>query len=170
VDKVDYTTFDLLCEYEMPDFHQTSQTGSSLLFDYISRMAIINDRSLAYLDKLLEMGADVQQLNTTIYGQQQTPLDAAMAKGMAVFERVLNHYTDDINQTDNDGNTLLHRVCGINLNYDQAKAKELYKQVKLLLSKGGDPTIRNTDDKTAADLAGDDNLKEKVVALLLKHQ
>src|SRR5690606_39086716 len=130
VDKVDYTTFDLLCEYEMPDFHQTSQTGSSLLFDYISRMATVNERSLAYLDKLLEMGADVQQLNTTIYGKQQTPLDAAMAKDMAVFERVLNHYTDDINQTDNDGNTLLHRVCGINLNYDQALAKDLYKKVK----------------------------------------
>lgn len=168
VDKVDYALFDLLCEYDSPNFHQTNRTGSSLLFDYIDRLTSVSEKSLAYLSKLLEMGADVQQVNTTIYGQQKTPLDAAMAAATVVFEIVLNHYTEDINQTDNDGNTLLHRVCGMDLNYDQAKASDLYKKVKLLLGKGADPSIRNTQDKTAVDLAGDDNLKEKVVALLLK--
>lgn len=168
VDKVDYALFDLLCEYDSPNFHQTNRTGSSLLFDYIDRLTSVSEKSLAYLTKLLEMGADVQQVNTTIYGQQRTPLDAAMAAATVVFETVLNHYTEDINQTDNDGNTLLHRVCGMDLNYDQAKASDLYKKVKLLLGKGADPSIRNTQDKTAVDLAGDDNLKEKVVALLLK--
>lgn len=168
VDKVDYALFDLLCEYDSPNFHQTNRTGSSLLFDYIDRLTSVSEKSLAYLTKLLEMGADVQQVNTTIYGQQKTPLDAAMAAATVVFETVLNHYTEDINQTDNDGNTLLHRVCGMDLNYDQAKASDLYKKVKLLLGKGADPSIRNTQDKTAVDLAGDDNLKEKVVALLLK--
>jgi len=168
VDKVDYALFDLLCEYDSPNFHQTNRTGSSLLFDYIDRLTSVSEKSLAYLTKLLEMGADVQQVNTTIYGQKKTPLDAAMAAATVVFETVLNHYTEDINQTDNDGNTLLHRVCGMDLNYDQAKASDLYKKVKLLLGKGADPSIRNTQDKTAVDLAGDDNLKEKVVALLLK--
>lgn len=168
VDKVDYALFDLLCEYDSPNFHQTNRTGSSLLFDYIDRLTSVSEKSLAYLTKLLEMGADVQQVNTTIYGQKKTPLDAAMAAATVVFEIVLNHYTEDINQTDNDGNTLLHRVCGMDLNYDQAKASDLYKKVKLLLGKGADPSIRNTQDKTAVDLAGDDNLKEKVVALLLK--
>lgn len=168
VDKVDYALFDLLCEYDSPNFHQTNRTGSSLLFDYIDRLTSVSEKSLAYLTKLLEMGADVQQVNTTIYGQQKTPIDAAMAATTAVFETVLNHYTEDINQTDNDGNTLLHRVCGMDLNYDQEKASDLYKKVKLLLGKGADPSIRNTQDKTAVDLAGDDNLKEKVVALLLK--
>jgi len=169
VDKVDYALFDLLCAYDSPNFHQSNRTGGSLLFDYIDRLTSVSEQSLAYLAKLLAMGADVQQVNTTIYGQQKTPLDAAMAKDTPVFETVLNHYMEHVNQTDDDGNTLLHRVCEIDLNYDQAKAKDLYKKVKLLLSKGADPSIRNSQDKTAVDVAGDDNLKEKTVALLLKH-
>jgi len=85
-----------------------------------------------------------------------------------VFETLLKHNTQDINLTDNTGNTVLHKVCAMPLNFEQTKAKEQYKMVKLLLKQGADKSIRNTDDKTALDLATDDNLKEKIVQLLLK--
>ncbi|MBK1442372.1 ankyrin repeat domain-containing protein [Parapedobacter sp. ISTM3] len=169
VDKVNYELFDILCEYDTPDFHRTNHTGSSLLFDYIDRL-YGGEKQLAYLEKLLEMGADLQQVNTTVYGKEKTALDLAVTKDAVVFETVLNHYTAGINQTDNNGDTLLHKVCADELNYDQNKARELYRKAKLLLGKGADPSIRNSQDKTAADLAANDNLKEKTVALLLKHE
>ncbi|MBC9797222.1 ankyrin repeat domain-containing protein [Sinomicrobium weinanense] len=170
VDKVNYDLFDTLCEYDSPNFDETNHTGSSLLFNYIDRLTSAGENQLKYLEKLLEMGADVQQVSTDIYGRTKTPLDAAMGKDAVVFETVLKFYRDGINQTGNDGNTLLHKVCGLDLNFDQAKAKDLYRKVKLLLNKGADPSIRNAEDKTATDLAANDNLKEKTVALLLKYQ
>ena len=170
VDKVDYPLFDLLCNYGQPDFHQMSKTGSSLLYDYVEHLHSSGEQQLTYLRKLLEMGADVQQMNTTMYGQKRTVLDAALAKDFAVFELLLNYYTGDINQSDDQGNTLLHRVCVFDLNHDQMKAKELYRKVKHLLTQGADVSLRNTQDKTAMDLAVEDNLKDKTVALLLKGQ
>ncbi|MFD2036688.1 ankyrin repeat domain-containing protein [Belliella marina] len=170
VDKVSYEVFDLLCEYDAPDFGETNKTGGSLLFEFIHRISYVGDKGLQYLSRLLEMGADLNQICTTVYGEEKTPLEAGISKDFKVFEILLNHLPDDINQTDNDGNTLLHKVCAYDLNFDQAKAKELYQKVKLLLSKGADPGIRNTADKTATDLATTDNLKEKTVALLLKNQ
>ncbi len=169
VDKVDYDLFDVLCEYDSPNFHQTNQTGSSLLFNYLDRLHSTGETQRAYLEKLLGMGGDLQQVNTTIYGAEKTPLDVALTKDTAILETVLNHHAADINQLDNNGNTLLHKVCADDLNYDQNKARELYRKVKLLLARGADPSIRNNEDKTAVDLAANDNLKEKAVALLLKH-
>lgn len=168
IDKIDYDLFDMLCEYDSPDFHHINQRGSTFLFDYIDRLTSSSGKPIEYLKKLIELGGDVQQLNTTFYGEEKTPLDRALEKDVEIFETVLDYYNADINQTDTNGNTLLHKVCGLNLNFDQNKAKDIYRKVKLLLAKGADPSIRNSQDKTAIDLAVDDNLKEKTVALLLK--
>lgn len=170
VDKVDYELFDVLCEYDSPNFYETNHTGNSVLFNYIDRLTSPGEKQVEYLEKLLEMGADVQQMNTTIYGQEKTPMEAAIAKDVVIFETALKYYPHDVNQAGNNGNTLLHKVCGMDLNFDETKAKDLYRKAKLLLNKGADPSIRNSEDKTAIDLASNDNLKEKTVALLLKHQ
>jgi ankyrin repeat protein len=168
VDVVSYELFDLLCEYDQPNLEEFNITGSSLLFNYLDRMYAFNPQVKDYLEKLIAMGGNVLQVNKTIYGVSKTPLELSIGKGFDVFETLLAHCHEDINQTDEEGNTLLHKVCAFSLNHDQNKAKELYKIVKLLLGKGADTSIRNTNDKTAMDLAMDDNLKEKVVAILLK--
>ena len=167
VDKVSYTMFDLLCEYNYPDMTAMNNSGSSLLFNYIDRTCSWDSTELEYLDKLMNMGGDVHQENKTVYGIQKTPLELSFEKGFEVFERLLEHNSSDINQADDNGNTILHKVCAIELNFDQNKAKDLYKAVKLLLHQGADASLRNTQDKSAMDLAIDDNLKEKAVKLLL---
>jgi len=168
IDKANYALFDLLCEYDTPSLEETNAKGSSLLFNYIDRLYTTGETELKYLNKLLEMGANIHQVNRNAYGEETTILDIAIKKGFAVFECILKHNTQDINLTDNTGNTVLHKVCAMPLNFEQTKAKEQYKMVKLLLKQGADKSIRNTDDKTALDLATDDNLKEKIVQLLLK--
>ncbi|PRY86285.1 ankyrin repeat domain-containing protein [Mongoliibacter ruber] len=169
VDKVSYEMFELLCEYDQPDMTAMNSTGSSLLFNYVDRLYSSGPKELEYLDKLLEMGGDIHHVNKTMYGHEKTPFELACKKGVEVFERLLKHNTRDINHTDNEGNTILHKVCAEELNYDQNKAKDLYKITKLLLNKGANPSIRNTQDKTPMDLAINDNLKDKIVALLLKN-
>lgn len=169
VDKVSYELFDLLCEYDHPNMDELNLSGSSLIFNYLNRIYTFNGRELEYLEKLIGMGGNVQQMNKTIYGVSKTPLELSISKGFEVFEFLMNYNNEDINQIDNQGNTLLHKVCAFPLHHDQNKAKELYKIVKLLLGKGADASIRNTEDKTAMELAMDDNLKDKVVAILLKN-
>jgi len=75
----------------------------------------------------------------------------------------------DVNHQDDHGNTLLHKVCGYNVNFEAEKAKETYKKVKLLLENGADASISNDEDKTPLMLASDDNLKIKTVELLMKN-
>ena len=74
----------------------------------------------------------------------------------------------DINEQDNEGNTLLHKVCAYNVNYDAEAAKETYRKVKLLLENGADKDIANDKDETPLMLASGDNLKIKTVELLMK--
>ncbi|WPR76000.1 ankyrin repeat domain-containing protein [Algoriphagus sp. NG3] len=168
VDKVSYELFDLLCEYDSPSLEETNSGGSTMLFNYIDRLYSSGEKELEYLNKLLEMGGDIHQVNRNAYGEEITALDIASKKGFVVFEALLKHNYQAINLTDDNGNTLLHKVCAMQLNFDQSKAKEQYKMVKLLLKQGADAALRNAQDKTPLDLATDDNLKDKVVALLLK--
>ncbi len=169
IDKVSYELFDLLCEYDSPSLEEINSNGSTLLFNYIDRLYTSGEKELEYLNKLLEMGGDIHQVNRNAYGEETTVLEAALKKGFAVFETLLKHDYQDVNLADNDGNTILHKVCAMQLNFDQGKAKEQYKMTKLLLKQGADTSIRNTQDKTPLGLASDDNLKEKVVVLLLKN-
>lgn len=166
--KINFEMYDLLCEYTYPNFEQLNNDGKTLLYDFIRSIDRYSSASnYDYLKKILDQGASI----TTIcshYNKPITPLDLALTKPTQVFEIVLEYYNQDINITDNNGNTLLHKLCSINLNFEADKAKELYRKVKLVLEKGADKNIRNSQDKLAYELAIDDNLKEKVVALLLK--
>ncbi|MCH7399715.1 hypothetical protein MM236_17090 [Belliella sp. DSM 107340] len=168
VDKLDYEIYDLLCEFDSPNFDETNTDGASMLFEYIRRLDNYSGQnSLQYLAKLLEQGADLTH-KCLYYGSPTTPLDMAITKPFAVFEMVLNNLYADINEQDDNGDTLLHKVCNVNLNFEAEKAKDIYKKVKMLLEKGADVSIRNAQDKLPLDLASNDNLKEKTVALLLK--
>ena len=98
-------------------------------------------------------------------------LDLVVKKSYAFFTEFLEIFSlENINITDDNGNTLLHKVCAIDVNFEAYKAKELYRKVKTVLKLGADISLTNNRDKTALMLASDDNLKEKTVALLLKNQ
>jgi uncharacterized protein len=168
VDKMCFEVYDTLCEHGCPNFEEPNTEGSILLYEYIRRMDNYSgSASYDYLRKILRQGANIMNC-CTYYGQPTTPLDLAISKHFQVFEVVMEHYFDDINSTDGHGNTILHKLCATNLNFESEKAKELYKKVKLVLNKGADTRLRNNNDKLPHELAADDNLKEKIVALLLK--
>ncbi|MEA1785636.1 ankyrin repeat domain-containing protein [Arenibacter sp. GZD96] len=168
VDKVLYEMYDLICDYGFPNFDEPNTEGTILLYDYIRHIDTYSSASsYEYLKKLGAQGANVMT-SCTYYGRPTTPLDLAITKHFQVFEIVMDTYFEDINSTDNQGNTLLHKLCAVNLNFDAEKARELYKKVKFVLEKGADATIRNSQDKLPHELAMDDNLKEKIASLLLK--
>ncbi|NBL63945.1 hypothetical protein GV828_01885 [Flavobacterium sp. NST-5] len=167
VDKIDNEIYDLLCEFDSPNFDEPNTEGTSMLFEYLNRLNNYpSENALQYLAKMLEQGADLTH-KCLYYGSPTTPLDMAITKPFAVFEIVLNHLYADINEQDDNGDTLLHKVCNVNLNFEAEKAKDIYKKVKMLLEKGADISIRNAQDKLPLDLASNDNLKEKTVKLLM---
>lgn len=165
--KLDFDLYDLLCEYDQPVFEEKNNQGNTLLFNFTQRLdAYSGKKAFEYLDKILEQGADMTT-PCVHYETVYTPLSVAATKPFEVFEIFLKHLGDNINVQDNNGDTVLHQLCGVNLNFEANKAKELYKKVKLVLKQNPDTNIRNNQDKRPIDLASDDNLKEKVVKLLI---
>ncbi|MCZ4221948.1 ankyrin repeat domain-containing protein [Pedobacter rhodius] len=164
--KQDLDIYTKLREYASPDFEVLNKDGVSLLFEY-TRMFYSSGKGLELLRKLIEDGADIYQTNI-YYGKESTPLDLIAEKSADILEAVLDSGKVDVNQKDGQGNTLLHKVCAFNVNYEAEKAKEIYRKVKLLIENGADISITNDQDKTALMLASDDNLKIKTVELLMK--
>lgn len=158
--------YDTLRNFASPEFDQVSKKGETLLFEYV-RMMSNSESGINFLKKLLNDGADLYQPSTW-YGADKTPLDVIAEKQAAILEAVLESGQIDINRTDDQGNTLLHKVCTYNVNYEAEKAKETYRKVKLLIENGADVSISNDKDQTALMLASDDNLKIKTVELLMK--
>ncbi|GGI24360.1 ankyrin repeat domain-containing protein [Pedobacter mendelii] len=155
-----------LRNYASPDFDILNKDQVSLLFEYV-RMFYSSEKGLEMLRKLIEDGADIYQTNM-YYGRESTPLDLIAEKSADILETVLDSGKVDVNQKDSHGNTLLHKVCAYNVNYEAEKAKEIYRKVKLLIENGAEISITNDQDKTALMLASDDNLKIKTVELLMK--
>ncbi|WCM41263.1 ankyrin repeat domain-containing protein [Flavobacterium sp. CBA20B-1] len=166
-DKLNFEIYDVLCEFDTPNFEEKNQFGRTLLFDFVNRMdAYSSKQAISYLSKILEQGADMLQ-PCTIYNESKSPLDIAITKPQSVFEIFFNQLPIDINDQDDNGDTILHKLCGVNLNFEANKAKDLYRKVKLVLKNGADKAIRNNQDQLPLDLATDDNLKEKIVILLM---
>lgn len=165
--KLDVRLYDLLRNYDMPQFDLLNSDQVTLLFEYMRMMYDTSEKSLELLRKLIDDGADIYQ-TSIYYGRDTMPADLIAEKKPEVLQTIIETGAIDINRQDNNGNTLLHKVCAYNVNYDAEKAKEMYRKVKLLLENGADVTITNDKDQTALDLASDDNLKIKTVELLMK--
>jgi ankyrin repeat protein len=166
IDQQSYDLYDKLAAYATPDFDHRDSNGETLLNGYLRMIYNDSGDNLKLLGRMIDDGADIRQ-TAPYYSKDKTALDWVAEKSAGVLELVLSKGIIDINEADNTGNTLLHKVCAVNVNYEQDKAREIYKKVKLLLAAGADTKLLNDQDKTAADLAGDDNLKAKTVELLL---
>lgn len=158
--------YDTLLDFASAAFDQVNKKGETLLFEYV-RMMSSSESGINFLKKLIEDGADLYQASTW-YGADKTPLDVIAEKQADILQAVLETGQVDVNRTDNEGNTLLHKVCTYNVNYEAEKAKETYRKVKLLIENGADIALTNDKDQTALMLASDDNLKIKTVELLMK--
>ena len=165
--KQDLNIYLKLRDFGSPDFETINKNGVSMLFEYL-RMMYVSDKNLELLTAMISDGADLNQAST-YYGKDKTPLDLIAEKQPEILQAVLDSGSVDVNRQDNHGNTLLHKVCAFNVNFEAEKAKETYKKVKLLLENGADASISNDEDKTALMLASDDNLKIKTVELLMKN-
>ena len=163
----DVKMYHILRDFALPQFDIPNRDQVTLLFEYV-RMMYNSDHSISFLKKLIEDGADLYHANIH-YSRETTPLDLIAEKPASILESVLGTGKIDINRNDNEGNTLLHKVCAQNVNYEAEKAKEMYRKVKLLIEHGVDIAATNDKDQTALMLASDDNLKIKTVELLMKN-
>ncbi|WP_316844281.1 ankyrin repeat domain-containing protein [Pedobacter psychrodurus] len=160
------SVYDTLRDFASPDFDQINKDGVNLLFEYV-RMMSNSESGVNFLKKLIEDGADLYQTSKW-YSADKTPLDVIAEKQADILQAVMETGKVDINRTDDEGNTLLHKVCAYNVNYEADKAKETYRKVKILIENGADTAVSNDKDQTALMLASDDNLKIKTVELLMK--
>jgi len=156
-----------LLTYGSPDFHSVDKQGENLLNAYLRRMHVDSESNLRTLTLLLEHGADLTAASLW-YQKDKTGVDWLAEHTSTTLQEIVEKGFLDPSYSDNEGNTLLHKVCQVDLNYDENKARDLYKKVKYLVDKGVDPQLENTADKKAVDYAMDDNIKVKTVEWLLK--
>ncbi|MEZ4853196.1 ankyrin repeat domain-containing protein [Flavobacterium sp.] len=154
-----------------PDFGVETGLKTTLLYDFVQACysSTISESEKNMFQFFADNGADIATENINSYGETETVIDCVASKNFEFFDAFFDIFPLDVNATDNHGNTILHKVCAINVNFDEGKAKDIYRKVKKLINLGADKSITNTQDKTPVDLASDDNLKEKTVALLLKN-
>jgi len=163
--QMDSEMLELLCTYGTPDFGLKNKEGATIVSEFM-RMMQGSQSDLQLLDVLLKAGADLTQ-TAHYYGQPKSGVDWLAEKKVEVLQFVLAAHAIDMHAQDNKGNTILHQVCGYNINFDAALARDLYKKVKLLLEAGADPLMTNDEDQTPLQLAQQDNLKIKTVELLM---
>ncbi len=159
--------YDKLRAYGQPQFDTLNKNGVSLLFEYIRMLNHPSTKETELLAKLIADGADLYQ-NSVYYGSETSPADLLAEKSVTLLQTILDSNALQVNRQDENGNTLLHKVCAFNVNYETEKAKDTYRKAKLLLEHGADATLTNNKDQTALMLATDDNLKIKTVELLMK--
>lgn len=161
---VDVNKYKVMRDYATPDFEQRTNAGESILYESV-RMGCPPE----LLSLLLEDGADLYQTSTE-RNPTVTILDALANKDPEILKVVIAADGFEVNRQDDAGNTLLHKICNRQTINEDKRAKEIYRNVKLLLAAGADPSITNTAEETAMMLAATDNLKSKTVELLLSHK
>jgi len=165
--KLDLEMYNKLRDFATPDLDHLNKNQVSTLFEYSRMLNGRSENEIKLLVQMIEDGGDLYH-PSQYYSKDKTPLDQIAEKPAEILEAVLETGKVEINRQDDNGNTLLHKVCAFNVNYDANQAKETYRKVKLLLGNGADAAITNDEDKTALMLASDDNLKIKTVELLMK--
>ncbi len=162
--KHDAEQYKKLSEYESMDFEQTNKNGEKALHNHLRMIDGAENTELIL--QMIEDGAD---LNNTAphYGKPVSAWDWIAQKKSPFFEQVFKQAQPEINEQDDLGNTLLHKVVMKDSNYDQNDAKETYKKVKFLLDNGATASILNNKEQSAMAIASEDNLKGKTVELLL---
>ncbi|KAF2080522.1 ankyrin repeat domain-containing protein [Flavobacterium sharifuzzamanii] len=165
-EQLSYDMYDALASVSSPDFNIVNKDGRTLFTNFISSVSA-SPNNITFLERLLSDGVDVN-FCAQYYGQPKSGIDFIVEKKSDILKSVLENVSLDVNEQDNQGNTILHKVCAYNVNYDAEMAKETYRKVKLLLDQGADISITNDKDETALMLASGDNLKIKTVELLMK--
>lgn len=118
--------------------------AASCLYDlyYTPNWDEIESQKIAVLKILLEKGADINVRNS----EGDTPLHQAAGGGSANIVKFLIENGAEVNALDNKLQTPLHYTA----TYAGYKGEEV---VKLLLGNGADPSLKNTDGRTARYLA-----------------
>lgn len=163
---IDSEIFENISNYDPPKFDLKDRDGQSLFLKFASRVSW--GKEILILKMMLEQGADLFQEEINGYGNTVTISGILAHKSIDVLEMLSENGFLDTNAIDEKGNSWLHKVCSEDLNFEQSKAKEMYKKVKLLLKAGANPNLKNDQDKSPIDYAQDDNLKAKVLQILMK--
>ncbi len=119
------------------------------------------------LKLIIDAGFDPFQTISSKNNIEETPIDIILKKDADYLEFILENMDIDVNTIDKDGNTLLHKLCGLDCFLDSNKQKELYKKAKILVKAGADVHAQNNEEKTPRELATPDNRKVTVVKYLL---
>lgn len=162
-------TYSMLTQYAPANFDLTNKNGETLFTGAVKMRRSGTENELLLLQTLITDGADVYQ-TAPHYGNEKSALDWICEYRADVLQMVLETGVVEIDRKDEKGDTLLHKVCAYDVNYDLEEAKQLYRKVKLLIEHGADVNVVNDRDQSPIDLASGDNLKDKTVALLLKHK
>ncbi len=125
-----------------------------------------SEEELEALDQFA--GVDIYVPVKDPWGHETSIANEMVKKGSCWFKKFVELFDIEPNYTDDAGDTLLHKVAAVDVNFEEQKAKALVAIAKMLIKLGADPTIRNNSDKNAVDLASDSNYKEKLVVLLLR--
>ncbi len=162
----DKELYQQLANASTPDFTIQNNEGQTALSEFLKRMQG-SEKDTALFERLIDDGADPEQ-TAPYYDKQKSAWDWAVEKPIEVLQMLLQKTGKDVNEPDNDGNTLLHKICAFPCNYSANTAKELYKKAKLLLELGANAGNTNNKDETPVMLALTDNMKTKLVELLIK--
>lgn len=165
----DVAMYRKLAQYAPADFNQANKAGETLICGALRMRGRASEGEVELIKALVNDGADIYQ-TSPYYNTPKAALDWVAEYPAEMLAGILETGAIDLDRRDDAGNTLLHKVCAFNVNYEQKAAQQLYKKVKLLLENGADASITNDRDQSAMDLAGQDNLKAKTVELLLKHK
>ena len=156
----------LFLEYGTPDFNLLNKEGENLLNGFL-KYSQASDTDNEMLMLLLDNGATLSA-TSKYYDKEKSGLDWIIEKPSELLKLLLDKDLIDVNEINNDGQTILIKVCQINPNYEEAVAKDLYRKVRYLLKAGADSSIEDRFDKKAIDYAMGDNMKSKIVETLLE--